>query len=67
MQKFLGGERDLLMGDHPGVWSTCVGDGRSLYLAMGHRAEAFVQPQVRLILDNARVWLTGGSGGDPGC
>jgi type 1 glutamine amidotransferase len=57
-QKFFFGEpRDLRMGDHPVVWSNCVGEGRSVYATMGHRAEAFVQPQVRAILDNALAWL----------
>lgn len=57
-QKFFFGEpRDLRMGDHPVVWSNCVGDGRSVYAAMGHRADAFAQPQVRAILDNSLAWL----------
>lgn len=66
VQKLLGRERDLRMGDHPVVWSNCVGSGRSIYVAMGHRASAFTQPQVRQILDNALVWLTS-KGVDPGC
>jgi type 1 glutamine amidotransferase len=61
VQKILSRERDLRMGDHPVVWSNCVGGGRSLYFAMGHRAEAFTQPQVRQIMENALVWLTGES------
>ncbi len=57
VQKFMGKSRDLRMGDHPVVWSNCVGKGRSVYAAMGHRAEAFEQPQVRQLLDNALTWL----------
>ncbi len=58
-----GKSRDLRMGDHPVVWTNCVGDGRSIYAAMGHRAEAFEQPQVHALLENALVWLTSpGSG-----
>lgn len=58
VQKVFGNEVDLSMGDHPVVWTNCVGKGRSLYAAMGHRAEAFEQPQVRALLDNALRWLT---------
>jgi type 1 glutamine amidotransferase len=57
VQNFMGRHRDLRMGDHPVVWSNCIGEGRSVYAAMGHAAEAFQQPQVRLLLDNALVWL----------
>lgn len=66
VQKLFGRERDLRMGDHPVVWSNCVGSGRSIYVAMGHRGSAFTQPRVRQILDNALVWLTG-KGVDTGC
>ncbi len=53
----MGEERDLSMGDHPVAWSNCVGDGRSVYLAMGHRAEAFEQPQVRKLIANSLAWF----------
>jgi len=57
VQDFMGKKRDLHMGDHPVVWSNCIGSGRSVYTAMGHRAEAFEQPQFRKLLDNALAWL----------
>lgn len=57
VQKFMGEERDLRMGDHPVVWSNCIGSGRSVYTAMGHRAEAFDEPQFQQLLDNALSWL----------
>jgi uncharacterized protein len=57
VQKFMGKERDLHMGDHPVVWINCIGQGRSVYSAMGHKAEAFEQPQVRLLMENALTWL----------
>lgn len=57
VMKMLGSEVDLRMGDHPVVWSNCVGRGRSVYGAMGHKGEAFRQPQVRLLLANALRWL----------
>ena len=58
IQKFLGQERDLHMGDHPVVWSNCVGLGRSVYVAMGHQGEAFAKPEIRQILENALLWMT---------
>ena len=57
VQKMWNHERDLRMGDHPVVWTNCVGEGRSAYAAMGHRADAFSQPQVRRLLANALDWL----------
>lgn len=57
VQNFMGQSRDLRMGDHPVVWSKCVGNGRSVYAAMGHKAEAFEQPQVRQLLKNSLAWL----------
>ncbi len=54
---FMGTKTDLSMGDHPVVWTNCIGDGKSVYAAMGHKAEAFEQPQVRSLLDNALAWL----------
>lgn len=55
--KILNQETDLSMGDHPVVWTNCIGDGRSAYVAMGHKAEAFSQPQVARLLGNALDWL----------
>jgi uncharacterized protein len=57
LQKFMGNTRDLRMGDHPVVWSNCIGEGRTVYAAMGHKAEAFEQPQFRQLLGNALAWL----------
>ncbi|MCB1688764.1 MAG: ThuA domain-containing protein [Halioglobus sp.] len=54
---FMGTKTDLSMGDHPVVWTNCIGAGKSIYAAMGHRAEAFEQPQIRLLLENALTWL----------
>jgi len=61
VMKFMGEERDLRMGDHPVVWSNCIGSGRSVYMAMGHRAEAFEQPQVRQLIANSLDWFIGGT------
>jgi type 1 glutamine amidotransferase len=57
VMKFMGQEQDLSMGDHPVVWSSCVGAGRSVYMAMGHKGEAFEQPQVRNLIANSLGWL----------
>jgi uncharacterized protein len=64
VQNFMGKKRDLSMGDHPVVWSNCVGAGRSVYTVMGHKAEAFEQPQFRQLLDNALTWLIEGRARD---
>lgn len=50
-------EKDLRMGDHPVVWSNCVGQGRSVYSAMGHRAEAFDSVEHLKLLRDALSWL----------
>ena len=49
-------DRDLRMGDHPVVWSRCVGNGRSIYSALGHQAEAYQEPQYQKLLENAVRW-----------
>ena len=58
-QKFLWHQRDLRMGDHPVVWSNCVGSGRAVYAAMGHRSESFQTRPFRKILENAILWGLG--------
>lgn len=57
VQKFMGNERDLHMGDHPVVWANCIDKGASVYAAMGHKAEAFEQPEFRRLIANALGWL----------
>lgn len=59
VQKVLWHERDLRMGDHPVVWSNCVGAGRAVYAAMGHKRESFENPQFRKIIENAIRWGMG--------
>ena len=59
IQNFRGESNDLSMGDHPVVWSNCVGHGRSVYATMGHRPSAFKQPQYQQILVNALEWTLG--------
>lgn len=49
--------KDLRMGaDHPVAWSHCMGKGRVMYTAFGHRAEAFAEPETKTLLANAVAW-----------
>lgn len=66
IQKFLGSEVDLHMGDHPVVWTNCVARGRSVYTAMGHTAEAFAKPEFLTLLENAIKWIVAANDGE-GC
>lgn len=51
------GTKDLSMGaDHPIAWSHCVGSGRVFYSALGHRAEAYAEPEYRRMLLGATRW-----------
>jgi type 1 glutamine amidotransferase len=59
LQKFFGQERDLSMGDHPVVWTNCVGEGRALYSALGHKEEAFLKAEYRILLEDALKWTMG--------
>ena len=51
--------KDLRMGaDHPVAWWHCQGKGRAFYTAIGHRAEAFAEPETRTLLANSVTWAT---------
>ena len=54
--RMLGTETDLRMGDHPILWTGCVGRGRTIYSALGHQAEAYATPEVRAMLAGAVAW-----------
>jgi uncharacterized protein len=47
---------DIAMGDHPIIWSHCVGAGRAFYSAMGHLPEAYSEPHYQTLLDGAIKW-----------
>ncbi len=51
---------DLAMGDdHPIVWSHCVGKGRAMYTAIGHRSEVYeAKNNIRLLKDGLK-WTSG--------
>lgn len=54
------GGQDLRMGeDHPIAWSRCVGEGRALYTAIGHRPEVYHIPENLLLLRDALAWVAG--------
>lgn len=47
---------DIGQGDHPVIWSHCVGRGRALYSALGHPPEAYQDALHRQFLRNAIAW-----------
>lgn len=62
---FRGQELDLRMGDHPAIWTRCIGKGRALYSALGHQAAAYESPEYQSVLEGAVAWAAGLEGG--GC
>jgi type 1 glutamine amidotransferase len=52
---------ELRMGgtpmDHPIMWTSCTGNGRGFYSALGHSDEAYTNPYNRLILKNSFKWV----------
>nr|WP_240732728.1 ThuA domain-containing protein [Halioglobus maricola] len=57
--KMFGSEKDLRMGDHPVIWSRCVGKGSAFYSALGHSGSTYADPQHRQLLLNAMRWSVG--------
>ncbi len=54
------GGQDLRMGaDHPIVWTRCVGSGRALYTAIGHRPEVYHIPENLSLLRDSLAWAAG--------
>lgn len=51
--------RDLRMGEHPIVWTRCVGAGRSFYSAIGHRPEAYSDTNHLRLLEQGITWAAG--------
>ena len=47
---------DISMGDHPLVWTHCVGQGRALYSALGHSAEMYSEPKHLQLIQGAIAW-----------
>jgi len=54
---FMGGTRDLAMGDdHPVAWTRCARRGRAFYSALGHQPETWSSPEHQALLEGAIVW-----------
>jgi type 1 glutamine amidotransferase len=51
--------RNLSMGDHPIVWAHCLGQGRSLFSALGHKGEYYDEAPHRALLEGALAWAAG--------
>ena len=49
-------DEDLRMGDHPIVWTRCVGKGRVLFSALGHQAGAYSSSEGAALLEGALAW-----------
>jgi len=63
------GVEDLRMGpepkDHPIIWAKCPGEGKVVYSALGHRADAYDSAPHVQMLRNAMAWVR--DSGDEGC
>lgn len=44
---------------HPIVWTRCIGEGRILFSALGHKAETYGEPLHRRLIGNAVGWAAG--------
>ena len=44
------------MGDHPIVWTRCIGQGRVFYSALGHKAATYAEPLHLQMIDGALGW-----------
>ncbi len=53
------GGADIRMGDHPIAWTSCIGNGRSFYTAIGHRPENYAEAQSLAVLENGIAWAAG--------
>jgi type 1 glutamine amidotransferase len=44
------------MGDHPIIWTRCIGRGPVFYSALGHKAETYSEPLHLQMIDGALSW-----------
>jgi type 1 glutamine amidotransferase len=44
------------MGDHPIVWTRCIGRGRVFFSALGHKAETYSEPLHLAMIGGALQW-----------
>lgn len=47
-------------GDHPIIWTSNYGRGRTWYTGFGHTKESYTEPQVRKMLAEAVIWTAQG-------
>jgi uncharacterized protein len=60
------GWKDISMGgDHPIIWTHCVGRGRAFYSALGHIPSSYSEPNYVQMLGGAISWAAGQEG--PSC
>jgi len=52
-------DRDLRMGDHPIVWSHCVGQGRAFMSSLGHEGAYYSEPKHSKMIEGAIAWAAG--------
>ena len=58
LEGFMG--QDIAMGDdHPIVWTRCVGNGRAMYSAIGHRPEVYDVAEYTTLLRDGLRWAAG--------
>lgn len=43
---------------HPIIWQRCIGRGRMVYSALGHKAETYAEPLHRTLIANAIDWAS---------
>ncbi|WP_286272880.1 ThuA domain-containing protein [Thalassotalea hakodatensis] len=56
-KSFLG--NDQMVGEHPLVWRSTIGQGRAFYSAIGHQAKSYQIKEYVELIDKALVWLMG--------
>jgi hypothetical protein len=58
-------ERVRMGNPHPIIWSRCVGRGRAIFSALGHKAETYAEPLHQLLISDAIRWASDRHA--PGC
>lgn len=49
-------ERVRMGALHPIIWTRCIGQGRMVFSALGHKAETYAEPLHRRLIGNAIRW-----------
>lgn len=49
-------ERVRMGKPHPIIWTRCIGRGRVIFSALGHKAETYAEPLHQLLIDGAIRW-----------